>query len=97
MIEMNLKESEDWMNDEGYNVMYLKSMERYFNDFIRIHGYIYLNQIYEALGLKWNPNKENILFKDNGKTRYDPYPGKLLLEYFHGSELLLIHDLDEES
>ena len=91
MIQMNLKESEDWKNDEGYNVMYLKSMERYFNDFIRTRGYIYLNQIYEALGLEWDPNKEN------SKTRYDPYPGKLLLEYFHGSELLLIHDLDEES
>ena len=97
MVQMNLKESEDWKNDEGYNVMYLKSMERYFNDFIRTRGYIYLNQIYEALGLRWDPDKENILFKGNKKTSYYPHPGRLLLEYFHGSELLLIHDLDEES
>lgn len=96
MIEMNFKESEEWTNNEVYNVMFLKSKEIYFNDFIMTYGYIYLNQIYEALGFKWNPDKENILFKNNKKTKYT-YPGRLLLEYFHSSELLLIHDLDEES
>lgn len=52
-----------WMGDSEYNEVFIGKAEKEINDFIENKGYIYLNQIYEHLGLPWDPEKENILFK----------------------------------
>lgn len=48
-----------------YNRMFIAQQELYFNDLLKIRGYIYLNTIYEALGVKWDPDWENccLLYK----------------------------------
>lgn len=33
------------------NMMFLTTQERYFNDRLKIHGHVFLNEVYEALGL----------------------------------------------
>lgn len=53
------KESTLWSTERSCNIAFLKSMEMYMNDLIRCRGYIYLNQIYEMLEIKWNPKDEN--------------------------------------
>ena len=53
------KESALWSTDRAYNMAFLKHMEVYMNDLIRYRGYIYLNQIYEMLGIGWDPKNEN--------------------------------------
>lgn len=52
-----------WMEDHGCNKDFIDKTEKEINEFIESKGYIYLNQIYELLGLPWDPEKENILFK----------------------------------
>jgi hypothetical protein len=35
-----------------YNHMFLKTQEQYFNDRLQAHGYVFLNEVYEALGFE---------------------------------------------
>ena len=45
---------------------------RFFTKSIECRGYIYLNQVYEHIGMKWNPDYENICFrKENGPVKFD--------------------------
>lgn len=37
-----------WENDERYNWMALKSTERYYNDLLKVRGYVFLRDIYET-------------------------------------------------
>jgi len=43
--------SNNWNKDPEYNLMFLRAQERWANDRLKIYGYVYLNEIYEALGL----------------------------------------------
>ena len=60
----------NWNDDRELNYMFLCMQERYINDIINVRGYIYLNQIHELLGIKWDTNDENLCIKNNGKIRF---------------------------
>ena len=51
-----------WTKDAGANRMYIKLQENYFNDLLKKRGYVYLNMIYEGLGLRWDCEGENPCF-----------------------------------
>lgn len=40
-----------WSRDSSANLLYLKNVQAYFNDRLRIRGYVFLNEIYEYLNL----------------------------------------------
>ena len=40
-----------WRKSPGYNSMFVRSQERYWNQRLRIDGHVFLNQVYESLGL----------------------------------------------
>lgn len=40
----------NWREDSDFNYMFLANQERYFNDKLRAHGHVFLNEVYEALG-----------------------------------------------
>lgn len=40
-----------WSKSPEYNLMFLKSEERYATDKLRSQGYLFLNEVYEALGI----------------------------------------------
>jgi hypothetical protein len=44
--------SPSWSKTPEYNLTFLKAQERFANDRLRTHGFVFLNEIYEALGLK---------------------------------------------
>jgi hypothetical protein len=44
-------ESPGWTKDEVYNRSFILHQERYFNDYLRVKGYLYLNDVYVSLGL----------------------------------------------
>lgn len=57
-----------WSEDPEYNLMFLKQQEAYANEIMKHHGYVFLNKIYEMLGLPlskagqivgWVYDKEN--------------------------------------
>ena len=61
--------------DEVYNKMFLKAEENLLNDLLNTRGYLYLNQIYEELGIKWDPSKENILYLPPKKIDINKFIG----------------------
>ena len=48
-----------WVNDEGYNLLFLHTVEKHLNDLAYAVGYIYLEKIYSSLGIKWDPKDKN--------------------------------------
>ena len=58
-------------NNAEANLLFLRYQERYLNDLVKVRGYIYQNTIYEALGVKWDPEWENLclLWKDNSEVK----------------------------
>lgn len=63
--------SRHWEQNFDWNILFVKTQMRYFQDLYRVRGYLYLNTIYECLGLAWNPEKENKcwIYKKNGDLK----------------------------
>lgn len=45
------KGSHMWNRDRNYNLMFLCTQERYCNDILRYRGHIFLNEVFDMLGL----------------------------------------------
>ena len=63
------RKNQYWANNRDYNFRFLHAMERHLNDLIRYRGYVYLNQICELLGVKWDLENENVCVKNDGIDR----------------------------
>ena len=64
-----------WQNDPEYNLMFLKAQQQYANDLLRAKGRLFLNDVYDMLGIEktkagqvvgWvydreNPNGDNFV------------------------------------
>lgn len=57
-----------WRNDSEYNLMYLKQQQKYANGVLKEQGYLFLNDVYDMLGIPrtkagqvvgWVYNEEN--------------------------------------
>lgn len=44
-----------WKTDPLLNRAFLTSQERYLNDILILRGHVFLNEMYEALGMDWTP------------------------------------------
>lgn len=42
----------NWDKLPEYNLMFLKGQQSYFNDMLRVRGHVFLNEVYDALGLE---------------------------------------------
>ncbi len=65
-----------WEKDSEYNLMFLRSEQNYANDRLKARGYLFLNEVYERLGIK--PTKAGqavgwIYDPDNPKHKGDNY------------------------
>ncbi len=47
--------SERWVNDANANLAFLNMQQNYFNDQLRLNGNVFLNEVYDALGLPRTP------------------------------------------
>lgn len=54
------KSSAKWSQFNACNVAMLCVITRELGMKYEFRGYIYLNEIYEEFGLKWDPSKENV-------------------------------------
>ena len=43
--------SAGWTKDPEYNLMFLKNQQRYANDKLRMNGHLFLNEVYDLLGI----------------------------------------------
>lgn len=56
------KESACWMGDNKTNLVFLMNSIDYFNRVLEHRGYLYLNQVYETLGINWDPSYDNTCY-----------------------------------
>lgn len=57
-----------WNNDQKCNEYFINYQIDYIMDLIRYRGYIYLNQIYEILDVKWDPKCDNPCIENSDFT-----------------------------
>ena len=55
-------ESFKWEDDCGMNLYTIKSTTQLLHRSFDVRGYIYLNDIYEHFGIKWDPHEHNECF-----------------------------------
>lgn len=51
-----------WNKSIDWNRSFLNVQRDYIYEKLHRRGYMYLNDIYEGLGAKWNPEEENICY-----------------------------------
>lgn len=42
---------QQWQRDPSLNLFFLKSQQNYMNDLLRVRGHVFLNEVYDAIGL----------------------------------------------
>ena len=62
------KSSAYWNSDNKANEWFLDHQTDHIRDIVKHRGYVYLNQIHELLGVKWDTRCENLLIEDPGFT-----------------------------
>lgn len=64
-----------WEKDAEYNLMYLRHQESYFNDLLRSRGHVFLNEVYDALGIPRTKagNIVGWVYDESGKHGGDNY------------------------
>lgn len=43
--------SENWQRNPEYNAIFLRAQQNYYNDRLKVHGHVFLNEVYDALGI----------------------------------------------
>lgn len=72
-----------WENDINDNLCFVRMRGRYISDLLTVRGYLYMNQIYEHFGIKWNPEDLNeLFFADNGPIYFE-------FEHVGGNNILI--------
>lgn len=55
-----------WSINDDLNRMFLEVQKAHIIDKFLYRGYIYLNEIYDILGARWNPHDENTVWINKG-------------------------------
>ena len=63
LIEFN-RDALAWTVNDSMNWSFIEGQFDYFKAKLEHFGYLYMNDIYECLGVKWNPNEVNFCFRD---------------------------------
>lgn len=58
--------SPQWSKTPEYNLFFLRSQENFANDRLNAKGYLFLNEVYEALGLPWSQAGQVVGWKKPG-------------------------------
>lgn len=60
----------NWEDESDYNEMFLNRRQRYANDLLRTRGYLYLNTVYEMLGVKQSKAGQRVgwRYKENNES-----------------------------
>ena len=60
----------NWIKDPEYNKVYLQQIEKFANDKLKAQGYLFLNDVYEMLGLAKSKAGQIVgwVYKENNPT-----------------------------
>lgn len=59
-----------WTKDKDFNRAFLKHLLEYWKDCLTCRGYIYLDKIYESLGISWDPDDENVCYRKGENVEF---------------------------
>lgn len=65
-----------WTKNDATNRHWLQLQIDYLQELLKYRGYLYLNQIYETLGIEWDPEKVNICYRLESGVKIDMQPGQ---------------------
>lgn len=72
-----------WTGDPDFDRMLLDSQIDYLKDLCRFKGYLYLDKVYDTFGVAWNPDDDNVCYRqNNGGIDFEVEPindGKFLI------------------
>lgn len=64
--------STSWNHNPDYNMVFLKAQQQFLNDRLQAHGHVFLNEVYDALGLDRTPAGQIVGWvKNNGDSYID--------------------------
>ncbi len=77
-VSINPEESIYAEKDDERNLMMIRYTELNVNDYFKKRGYMYISTIYELLGVRWNPEWENLcrIYKDGDRINFKVHKGK---------------------
>lgn len=97
------RKNKNWDKNTEFTMMFLRGQESMLNNLLQARGYVFLNEVYDALGFEWTTNgqfvgwiKGDNVYIDFGLTRYhDP----AVREYINGERnvILLDFNIDESN
>lgn len=93
--------SPNWVRDPEYNRIFLQSQQSYFNQKLQAQGYVFLNDVYEALGIEktkagqivgWRISKDGDNFVDFGI--FDNVSNDRVRDFVNGREQSILLDFN---
>lgn len=92
---------DNWQRNPEYNAIFLRAQQNYFNDRLKTYGYVFLNEVYEALGLPrskagqvvgWVISKNGDNFVDFGI--FDNVSNERVRDFVNGREHSILLDFN---
>lgn len=80
--------SNNW-HDGEWAIMFTKSEINYLTELYQVRGYLYLEKIYDAFGIEWNPYEKNVcwIYERDGeldiKWTVDTVSESIVIVIFH--------------
>lgn len=66
-------ENKNWYSDPFFNMQFLKAQEAYFNGKLNNRGYVFLNEVYDALGFPMTPEGQLVGWVQNPPSEATNY------------------------
>lgn len=91
------KSSVNWTENMEYNIMFVKHVELYLNDFIKAKGGVYGHEIYDQFGIPYNrllndPDCLTSLFVGYLKFGAVSFKDKIVIEIYSPEDLILLEN-----
>lgn len=68
------KENPNWTDDTLRNIMFLKAQQQYANDILHAQGYLFLSDVYKALGFDETEESRHLGWLQGDKVAFDGVP-----------------------
>ena len=83
MVEIHFNsDSIAWSKDMTSNRFFVLHQIEYMREKLLNNGYLYLNDVYEAFGVKWTPDNENVCFRkeDEFKPIFEMHEDEIIIK-----------------
>lgn len=83
-----------WSPDDGYNQMYLKTQQTYINDMLKARGHVFLNDVYDRLGIPRTPEGQVVGWVKDGDDGYIDFGFMKDQEFVNGHKKSVLLDFN---